>query len=117
MKKELKEKWLKALRGGRYTQGKHHLKRATPPWITGPAYCCLGVLCDLIHKDEWAKRSTGIFRPHYNFAYKGAVTDALIPTKLLVELAIPAPFQGLLARKNDNGETFEMIATYIEENL
>ena len=43
MRKEVKDKWLAALRSGEYKQGKNQL-------IDGDNYCCLGVLCDIHSK-------------------------------------------------------------------
>lgn len=44
MNKEIKARWIEALRSGNYEQGKYYLRR-------GDSYCCLGVLCDIV-KDE-----------------------------------------------------------------
>lgn len=44
MKPELKKRWVKALRSGKYKQGKNYLRRQTPE---GDRYCCLGVLCEI----------------------------------------------------------------------
>ena len=44
MKKEIKEKWINALRSEEYKKGSYALKNTDK-------YCCLGVLCDLV-KDE-----------------------------------------------------------------
>lgn len=41
MNPKIKEKWVKALRSGRYKQGRGRLKR-------GDKYCCLGVLCKIM---------------------------------------------------------------------
>lgn len=49
MKKEIKEKWIKALRSGEYKQGQYQLK-------SGNNFCCLGVLCDLHRKEDPGKR-------------------------------------------------------------
>lgn len=46
MDAELKNKWLDALRSGRYAQGQGKLRAADK-------FCCLGVLCDLLHPTEW----------------------------------------------------------------
>lgn len=50
MNQEIKTKWLEALRSGNYKQGTGNLRR-------GINYCCLGVLCDIYHKEtgkgEW----------------------------------------------------------------
>lgn len=52
MKQEVKELWVKALRGGEYTQGRMQLRKDS-------TYCCLGVLCDLYRKEtgqgQWAE--------------------------------------------------------------
>ncbi len=40
MKPEIKQKWVAALRSGKYKQGRGCLRRHD-------SYCCLGVLCDL----------------------------------------------------------------------
>lgn len=45
MKQEIKERWVEALRSGKYEQG-------TGSLTTGSGrYCCLGVLCDLAVAD------------------------------------------------------------------
>lgn len=49
MKREIKDKWLAALRSGDYTQGVDRL--VTEKDDGSRAYCCLGVLCDLAVKD------------------------------------------------------------------
>lgn len=47
MNKDVKEKWVTALRSGKYKQGQGCLRR-------GDDHCCLGVLQDLYH------RTTGV---------------------------------------------------------
>lgn len=46
MKAEIKQRWLEALRSGRYAQGEGALKQQHDG-EEKPQYCCLGVLCDL----------------------------------------------------------------------
>ena len=50
MKKRVLTKWLKALRSGKYKQGRGALcqidKKGTE------SFCCLGVLCDLYNKEQ-----------------------------------------------------------------
>ncbi len=53
MNKEIKEKWIAALRSNEYKQGHNRLRRF------GEEYCCLGVLCDLAVKEGIAKWSDG----------------------------------------------------------
>lgn len=45
MKQVVKNKWLKALRSGKYQQGRGDLK-------SGNSFCCLGVLTDLYIKEN-----------------------------------------------------------------
>ncbi len=52
MNPTIKSKWIKALRSGKYKQGKGALRPTTN------TYCCLGVLTDLYTKEtktEWTK--------------------------------------------------------------
>lgn len=46
MDKEIKAKWVEALRSGKYKQE----RRALHP--TADSFCCLGVLCDVL-EEEW----------------------------------------------------------------
>jgi hypothetical protein len=45
MKKDIAKKWVKALRSGKYKQGKSYLKQFNSKGQ--PRHCCLGVLCEL----------------------------------------------------------------------
>lgn len=51
MNKEVKQKWVAALRSGDYKQTQNHLQDSN-------GYCCLGVLCDLYAQEheevEWS---------------------------------------------------------------
>lgn len=49
MKPEIKQKWLEALRSGKYHQAVGQLK------TTYGSFCCLGVLCDLHAKETGGK--------------------------------------------------------------
>lgn len=61
MNPEVKEKWLAALRSGKYKQARERLR-------DGGGFCCLAVLCDIAIKEgvsgEWALGATGetVFR-------------------------------------------------------
>ena len=46
MNKEVKEKWVAALRSGKYKQTRGTLKDKT-------GYCCLGVLCEATNSRKW----------------------------------------------------------------
>lgn len=47
MNPKVKARWVKALRSGRYKQGKRSLRRKVQGTRTTDKFCCLGVLCDL----------------------------------------------------------------------
>lgn len=53
MKKTIAEKWVKALRSGKYKQGQEVLHNNKGGKDT---YCCLGVLCDLYQQDRRSKK-------------------------------------------------------------
>lgn len=42
MKKEIADKWVAALRSGKYKQGRQYLRTFEDN------YCCLGVLCEIL---------------------------------------------------------------------
>ena len=91
MDKELKAKWVTALRSGKYSQGKGALLR-------DGLYCCLGVLCEVQGRsDDWRKWNIHPFEND-----QGPITFAQ---------AMP------LADMNDTGKSFPEIADYIEANL
>lgn len=52
MNPEVKQKWIAALRSGKYEQGSEKLRSVS-------GYCCLGVLCDIYaqeHNAQWEFR-------------------------------------------------------------
>lgn len=100
MNKEMKEKWVEALRSGEYNQGKGRLRQANQ---YGSYYCCLGVLRDL-----------------YPNLIKGQ-NGALSPEDRK-QIGISAIVQGKLINMNDGlyrekPTPFCKIADYIEKNL
>ncbi len=48
MNPEVKQKWIDALRSGKYDQGSEKLRSVQ-------GYCCLGVLCDLYSQEQGAE--------------------------------------------------------------
>lgn len=106
MDPELKEKWLEALRSGKYRQGRGKLRNKDDE------FCCLGVLCDLVEPNAWNHYQDGIgsdpWHHHENVAFPGyhISSRAGVVSK-----------EEALAHLNDQGATFAEIADYIEENL
>jgi len=100
--KEFKNKWVKALRSGDYSQGKLRLENSCGDM------CCLGVACRIVHpklilkefayiNDSVAKKTTKV-----PGILKGI--NSIIPEKL--------------TKMNDSGKhSFKSIASYIERYL
>lgn len=110
----VKAKWLEALRSGEYKQTQKTL-------YSEGAYCCLGVLCDIIEPDAWTTDQYGNTRhndmlnvPSEDFLLRiGLPEDTDIdvdgmPTGVITHL------MNLNDRENKN---FNQIADWIEENL
>lgn len=111
MNKEIKEKWITALKSGEYKQGKGTLN-------ANEEFCCLGVLADLYLKEknrEWEIQSDGKHLIDGNSAYLSqecklwAGLNDGNPTPLGYKLGV--------ANLNDEGATFEEIAAIIEKGL
>lgn len=117
MDKEIKSKWLKALRSGRYKQTQTMLKDDI-------GYCCLGVLCTVVGA-KWRED------PHDE--YMRAVLDGKVINEpgsevlrlvFLRKIGLTKVRQEVLTNMNDgNGNkgvpahSFKQIADYIEKNL
>lgn len=100
MNKDLKEKWITALRSGKYKQGKGQLRDN----IDGEYhYCCLGILCEV----------AGLQISPGGMHIAGA-PEGYEPLQKINKNFNPV---GELARMNDDGHSFEEIADYIEENI
>lgn len=110
----VKQKWLEALRNGEYAQGKQRLNRNNE-------FCCLGVLCDLYGKEK----ETNWWRPEerQNDGTLSFLNEMVYIPKEVMEWAKLSNAYGMinevadLAAMNDGGNTFEEIATVIEEHL
>jgi hypothetical protein len=122
MDKKIKEKWVQALRSGKYKQTKGALRRAgvkAPTDIAngyGNGYCCLGVLCKVVSpKTSWKADSS-------NPTIRSFLGDnALPPEPVMDKVNLESPtendiFFGLPSM-NDSGKSFSVIADYIEKEL
>lgn len=94
MDAELKAKWVAALRSGEYKQCENVL-------TTGEAYCCLGVLRELIAPGS---TDTSEDSEHLSDAHSD-------------QAGLTNEHQLILAGKNDSGVGFPQIADWIEANL
>lgn len=122
MNKEIKEKWITALRSGEYKQGTGYLCRAQEK-----EYCCLGVLCNLAMKEGICKISNyeKIVSCETNMVrYDG--NNSFVPSSVQewaeLDNQNPMIYDGIenttLATHNDNkGRNFNEIADLIEKYL
>lgn len=92
---ELKQRWVEALRSGRYQQGRGYLRK-------DGKYCCLGVLCDVVDSTGW---DGDTFNERFS----------LLPYELKQRLNISNAVEDKLTDMNDSGDyTFNEIADWIE---
>jgi len=127
MNPEIKKQWIAALRSGLYTQGigqLHYRKES------GSDFCCLGVLCDLAkqagvvqefeNSDDTTSHGTSISY-EVEAAPSGWRKTTYLPVPVVKWAGLSDPNPKIpgetLAGKNDNGYSFEEIATAIERNL
>lgn len=108
MNPEIKQRWLEALRGGRYTQGRGQLRNENQ------CFCCLGVLCDISGLGRWD--------PDNSYVMPGdpAGSSGLSypPLSLQAEIGLPIQARNVLAAMNDSqARSFAAIADWIEEAL
>lgn len=126
-----KARWLKALRGGEYKQGREYLCTIGEDGVA--YYCCLGVLAEILGTkhapiDNAASGIENVVK--YKF---GKLENSQMPP-IQFWTAVGAPFVEVdrrgrvdgqdakhfapyLAEKNDEDWTFKKIANWIEENL
>jgi hypothetical protein len=107
--KAFKDKWLKALRSGKFKQCQESL-------YDGEGYCCLGIACKIAYKNipKW-------INDDYVLGEKGDTGEKRkiknIPLVLLGD-ENHNPIVKELIRMNDKyGKSFKQIANYIEKNL
>jgi hypothetical protein len=118
MDKEIKAKWIEALRSGKYKQGRTRLRTANDE------FCCLGVLCEVMNAER--VQTTFDDQPYLYLYGSSAKSASFLPK----ELADAAGIDGYgsigkeidgrwtLAGLNDHaGYTFEQIADVIEEHF
>jgi hypothetical protein len=114
MKKEIAERWVEALRSGKYEQGRHELRG-------GDKFCCLGVLCDISGLGAFDKFG------EYYIGHLG--WDSVTPPGVMTWSGLAQELGALpkqmriggqrvtsLADANDQGVRFSSIANFIEKN-
>lgn len=116
MNADIKAKWLEALRSGKYAQGRKYLRRINDD---GDRFCCLGVLCDIIKPSGWGNTAMIYGSSEKIIAYTAGDMSAqgVPPTSFLDEIGLDSGIARDLARMNDRGDDFEVIAKAIERDL
>lgn len=104
--RKFKSQWIKALLGGEFKQTDGYLKRSS-------GYCCLGVACKISKAGNFDSRYAYCL-PNTTSSYND---DVAMPKVLRAKIKLTNRAQERLAAKNDNGETFEQIASWIRKYL
>ena len=108
MNPEDKERWVKALRSGKYKQGKGRL-------YDGRKYCCLGVLC---RTEGLRSRDQEDYPGYRSFSFEGESMDTNLSFPFIRYLGITEDQANHCVTMNDaDGKSFNQIADWIEENL
>jgi hypothetical protein len=118
MNKDIKQKWIKALRSGEYTQGNGRLKNKDNQ------YCCLGVLCDLALKEGIVKEEIDNTDDVNDSGFKFDGDAELLPNSVIDWASLVRSPKVLignelkeLAELNDDGASFSRLAELIEKQL
>lgn len=109
LNKAFKAKWLKALRSGRYEQGRHVLRTSMPG--NKYAYCCLGVACNITDR-HWTTCRGNLYINKYSDPLGTSLN-----LQFLREINLSALIEHELICMNDSGKSFNEIADYIEKKL
>ncbi len=104
MNKEIAEKWVAALRSGKYKQGRGALNK-------NDSFCCLGVLCDISETSNWRRFVDGVCA----YSVEGGRLPKSVSDWANISLH-PTVGNTSLSILNDKGLSFLEIADVIEEN-
>lgn len=130
MKKEIKAKWVAALRSGDYKQGCGALKGLDKD--TGQFdHCCLGVLCEVAGFRNGPPENADGQNPMYIFYDDlGAPTQSFLTSNMEEKFSFDSSHTTVLIAKNDSRSrrysnsnefthdySFNDIADYIEQNI
>jgi len=100
MPKKLKQKWIVALRSGKYEQGTDYLRKNN-------RYCCLGVLGDISPKWDWPAEEDQDMQLLSDHVKDREDRDVILPQTIQINLS----------GKNDGGWSFNRIAGWVEKYL
>lgn len=114
MNKEIADKWVEALRSGKYKQGTGSLCEITH---SGEHYCCLGVLCDIANIPYTI--GSAPFKTYDGDKIGlslGIMKKVGMESSLGRFRTINNGIQFDLSKLNDGGRSFKEIADVIEQN-
>ena len=113
MEKALKEKWIEALRSGKYKQGRDVLRSSDD------RFCCLGVLCDISGQGQWEGESSEAGYYYYERNGQPAEFEGINLPSFVEHFAnIEGEDQDVLTGMNDDDRlSFNEIADWIEANI
>jgi len=117
---EFFREWCSALRRGEFVQGRSALHTITQGVPSSDKYCCLGVACVVAVRHDMLARQLIAHHDTYSYMPIGSDRDiywAHMPFNLANWLEIEQKEQVHLAKMNDNGQPFSVIAGWIEQNL
>ena len=117
MKRELKARWVAALRSGTYEQGRSQLRNCAND------YCCLGVLADLYDPEGWRHRGNDLSQ---DFEWNGEWS--VFSDSQVAELGLDGITVNKLVGMNDGvggpldpehtpPQSFQAIADWIEQAI
>jgi hypothetical protein len=104
---EIKDKWVDALKSGQYNQCRRRLR-------IGNTFCCLGVLCDILDKEDW-HMIADLDEDNIIFDYRGG--KFTLPPEITKQVDLDPEIAGDLGKMNDLGYSFEEIAQFIDTKL
>lgn len=107
MNPDVKNRWVEALRSGKYKQGQGVLRSATD------RYCCLGVLSEVEGRLLRRRSDTDEIEIWTDNGKSGCFLEE----SYWAAIGGSNPWQIRLSDMNDSGESFYQIADYIEQNL
>lgn len=107
MDEKAKDKWIAALRSGKYEQTDGSLRAGS---VAGrECFCCLGVLADVMGANWRENEIDG--------CQLEASDESLLSDEAAEKFGLTYKNQEVLAKMNDQGCAFPIIADYIEKNL
>jgi hypothetical protein len=102
MNEEIKQKWVAALRSGKYSQTRETLQDEN-------GFCCLGVLCEVMKLPKPIP---------YIYTFRGKHLEKDLTHDFRDSVGLSYTAEGELIELNDKEHySFAEIAEYIEENL